>query len=102
MHGLVSRFAKLCVPDCEDTLIEIDTSQVAGFRETQASGCDQSEERLVGRRSQSTVRRKAAMRATKDYSLRELGRRIEPRQIPREWTKDLQTTGPGKGLAFLA
>jgi len=61
MHWHVSGFAKLCVPDREDALIEIDiaASQVEGFRETQASGGDQSEERLVGRRSQPTVRGKA-------------------------------------------
>lgn len=121
MHWHVPGFAKFCVPDREDALIDIAASEVEGFREAQAGGGDQSEERLVGRRSQSPlrgkapgggeqiadllvrvdVRRQATMRAAKDCGLRELGRRIEPCQIPCEWTKDLQASGPGKGLGML-
>jgi len=61
MHGHVSGLAKLRVPDREDALIEIDiaASQVERFRNAQAGGGDQSEDRLVGRWSQSTVRGKA-------------------------------------------
>ncbi len=41
------------------------------------------------------------MRAAKDCGLWELGGRIEPRQIPRERTKDVQTARPGRGLGVL-
>jgi hypothetical protein len=53
MHGHVSGLAKLCVADREDALIEIGiaASQVERFRKAQAGGGDQSEDRLVGRRS---------------------------------------------------
>ena len=123
MHRHVSGLAKLRVPDREDALVEIDiaASQVERFRKPQAGGGDQSEDHLVGRWSQSTlrgkapgggeqiadlllrvdVRRQASMRAAKDCGLRELGRRIKPRQIPCEWTKDVQAARPGKGLGVL-
>lgn len=41
------------------------------------------------------------MRAAKDCGPRELGGWIEPRQIPGEWTKDVQAACPGKGLGVL-
>ena len=57
MYWHVSGFAKFCVPDREDALIKIciATSQVESFGKAQASGGNQSEDRLIGRRSQPTV-----------------------------------------------
>ncbi len=118
VHGHVSGLTKLRVPDRQDALIEIDvtTLQVERFRKAQAGGGDQPENRLVSGWSQSTVRgkapgggeeiadllfrvdvwRQATMGAAKDCRLRELGGWIEPRQIPGEWSKDIQASRPGK------
>jgi hypothetical protein len=83
--------------------------QVESFRKAQTSGSDQPEDRLIGCWPQSTMRGKlpcggekiadlllrvdvrcqTSMRATEDCSLQKLGRRIEPRQISCEGTKDV-------------
>ena len=109
---------ELGLPDGQKPLIQIDiaTSKVQSFGNTQPGRRDQTEDRLISHRPRGAVRgqlpgrgkeifdllvgvdvrREPPVRPAEDRGVRKLGGGIQTRQISGEWPQDLEPPGPGE------
>jgi hypothetical protein len=120
-HGAVHRHmpgpTELRLPDSQKPLVQIDisTSKIHSFGNTQPGRRNQSEDRLISHRPRGAVRRQLPgrdeevadllvginvrcqppVRPAEDRDVRKCGGRIQTRQISSKWPENLKPAGPG-------